>query len=159
MIIAGDFDVVPDERSNKGSLRTRYPHSPTMTSASTTSHLADAIHREAPETPIVAQVSAHVPGKGVSPIPSLFSGRTAEPLSSDEIKASAEFLATAIERVRDDGFSGAQLHGARGGLFCRFLSPFSNTRQDTCGVLRSGGPASPPRSSRRRGLTWATSLS
>ena len=100
--------------------------------------LADAVHREAPGTSIIAQVSAHVPGKGVSPVPSPFSGRAPEPLSPDEIKALVAFFATAIEGVRDDGFDGAQLHAAHGGLLCRFLSPYSNKRHDSYGGSSEG---------------------
>jgi 2,4-dienoyl-CoA reductase-like NADH-dependent reductase (Old Yellow Enzyme family) len=134
MIIVGDFDVVP-----KQALEMRLD--PNSASAFTYDdvrirdfpRLADAVHHEAPGTSIIAQVSAHVPGKGVSPVPSPFSGKAPAPLSPGEIKALVEFFGTAIEGVRDDGFDGAQLHAAHGGLLCRFLSPYSNRRQDAYG--------------------------
>ena len=139
LIIVGDFDVVPRRALEQGL-------APNLASAFTYDdvrigdfpRLADAVHHEVPGTPIIAQVSAHVPGKGASPVPSPFSGRAPEPLSPGEIKALVEFFSTAIEGIRDDGFDGAQLHAAHGGLLCRFLSPYSNRRQDSYGGSSEG---------------------
>ena len=75
MIIVGDFGVVPKQALEMGL-------DPNSASAFTYddvrvndfARLADAVHHEAPGTPIIAQVSAHVPGKGVSPVRSPLSG-------------------------------------------------------------------------------------
>jgi 2,4-dienoyl-CoA reductase-like NADH-dependent reductase (Old Yellow Enzyme family) len=134
LIVVGDFNVVPRRALGNGL-------TPNSASAFTYEDvriddfplLAGAVHRESPETPIIAQVSADVPGKGVSAVPSPFSGSAPEPLAQGEIKALAGFFATAIEGVREDGFDGVQLHAAHGGLLCRFLSPYSNRRRDPYG--------------------------
>lgn len=134
MIVVGDFDVVSDRALEQGLDTDSAPaFSYDDVRINGFPRLADAVHREAPGTPIIAQVSAHVPGKGVSPVPSPFSGKAPEPLSPGEIEALVEFFATAIEGVRDDGFDGVQLHAAHGGLLCRFLSPYSNKRRDAYG--------------------------
>ena len=139
MIIVGDFGVVPShalERELAPNSASAFTYDDVR--INDFARLADAVHHEAPGTPIIAQVSAHVPGKGVSSVPSPFTGRAPEPLSPREIKALGEFFATAIEGVRDDGFNGAQLHAAHGGLLCRFLSPYSNRRRDTYGRSSEG---------------------
>ena len=155
LIIVGDFAVVPSRALEQGLA----PDSASMFTyndvrISDFPRLADAVHHEAPGTPIIAQVSAYVPDKGVSPAPSPSGGRALELLSPDEIEALVEFLATAVEGVRDDDFDGVQLHAAHGGLLCRLLSTYSKKRQDAYGGS-SEARTRFSRSSMRHGRAWA----
>ncbi len=134
MLIVGDFDAIPGWAGKRG-LTASEPDSYNYGDVRIEgfSRLANVVHEEEAAVAVVAQVGVHVPGKAVSAIPSPFTGRIPEALSATEIEAMAECLAVAIEGVRDDGFDGVQLHAAHGGLLCRFLSPYSNRRNDAYG--------------------------
>ncbi|MBI5592537.1 MAG: NADH:flavin oxidoreductase [Deltaproteobacteria bacterium] len=54
-------------------------------------------------------------------------------LSEDEINQIIDNFVSAIVRVKQAGFDGAQLHLAHGYLLCEFLSPHSNQRKDHWG--------------------------
>jgi len=54
-------------------------------------------------------------------------------LSEDEIEEIIENFIRAIERAKEAGFDGVQLHGAHGYLLSEFLSPHTNRRRDRWG--------------------------
>jgi 2,4-dienoyl-CoA reductase-like NADH-dependent reductase (Old Yellow Enzyme family) len=139
MIIVGDFNVVPRDACEPGLADSRPDRcSYDDVRIAGFPRLADAVHGEDPDVRIVAQVTAHVPGKGVSAVRSPLTGRAPEPLTATEIGTMVEYIAIAIEGIRDDGFDAAQLHAAHGSLLCRFLSPYSNRRDDEYGGSPEG---------------------
>lgn len=61
--------------------------------------------------------------------------QTPRALTIDEIEEIVDSFASAIQRAREVGFDGVQLHAAHGWLLSSFLSPHTNKRED-----RYGGP-------------------
>jgi 2,4-dienoyl-CoA reductase-like NADH-dependent reductase (Old Yellow Enzyme family) len=68
-----------------------------------------------------------------SEIPDVMFGRTPRKLSLEEIHEIIESFALAIQRVKEAGFDGVQLHAAHGWLLSSFLSPHTNRRDDAYG--------------------------
>jgi 2,4-dienoyl-CoA reductase-like NADH-dependent reductase (Old Yellow Enzyme family) len=81
----------------------------------------------------VAHLSGEYPGVGPSDVPSPFRGTKLKPLSTKQIQAIVHCFIQAVAGVKDDGFDGVQLHAAHGGLLSRFLSPYTNRREDEYG--------------------------
>ena len=131
-IITGDFPVVPE-----GMLRREPPAgAPFSYEGARIERLADLpemVHRVAPGCKIVAQLSRGAPGPGPSNVPSPFGADPFKPLSLDEIAATVELFAQGAMAMKSAGFDGVQLHAAHGGLLSRFVSPYSNRRQDQYG--------------------------
>jgi 2,4-dienoyl-CoA reductase-like NADH-dependent reductase (Old Yellow Enzyme family) len=69
------------------------------------------------------------PSKGKYPLFSSF----ARELNDNEIYGIINSFASAVERSKEAGFSGVQLHAAHGYLLHQFLSPHLNTRTDRWG--------------------------
>jgi len=59
-------------------------------------------------------------------------------LPEDEIEEIIENFIRAIERAKEAGFDGVQLHGAHGYLLSEFLSPHTNRRKDRWGRSTEG---------------------
>jgi 2,4-dienoyl-CoA reductase-like NADH-dependent reductase (Old Yellow Enzyme family) len=53
--------------------------------------------------------------------------------STEEVEASIEAFIVAAERAQQAGFDGVELHGAHSYLFCQYLSPELNHRDDQFG--------------------------
>ncbi len=70
---------------------------------------------------------------GVSNQPDALSWVVPHVLGADEISEIIDAFAAGARRLKDCGFSGAELHGAHGYLITQFLSPWSNTRDDEYG--------------------------
>jgi len=70
---------------------------------------------------------------GVSNQPDALSWVVPHVLENDEISEIVDAFAAGARRLKDCGFSGAELHGAHGYLITQFLSPWSNTRDDDYG--------------------------
>ena len=70
---------------------------------------------------------------GPSEVSSPILRKKAKALSIDEIKKIVNCYSDAIERVKNAGFDGVQLHGAHGWLLSSFLSPYTNCRHDQYG--------------------------
>ena len=70
---------------------------------------------------------------GVSNQPDALSWVVPHVLGPDEIPEIVEAFAAGARRLKNCGFSGAELHGAHGYLITQFLSPWSNTRDDEYG--------------------------
>jgi 2,4-dienoyl-CoA reductase-like NADH-dependent reductase (Old Yellow Enzyme family) len=132
LIITGDFSVVPEgmlDELKSGHRKMSYAD----VRIDGFGRLAEKVHRSAPRCKIVAQLSGEYPGVGPSDIPSPFRRTKLKPLSTEGIQAIVDCFIEAIAGVRDDGFDGTQLHAAHGGLLSRFLSPYTNRRQDEYG--------------------------
>jgi 2,4-dienoyl-CoA reductase-like NADH-dependent reductase (Old Yellow Enzyme family) len=132
LIITGDFSVIPKgilDEVKSGGRRMSYADVKIEGFA----NLAKKVHATAPRCKILAQLSGEYPGVGPSDIPSPFRGTKLKPLSTEQIRAIVNCFIQAIAGVKDDGFDGVQLHAAHGGLLSRFLSPYTNRREDEHG--------------------------
>jgi 2,4-dienoyl-CoA reductase-like NADH-dependent reductase (Old Yellow Enzyme family) len=132
LIITGDFSVVPE-----GILDGLKSDHRKMSYADVRiegfGRLAEKIHTTAPHCKIIAQLSGEYPGVAPSDILTPFRGTKLKSLSTDQIHVIVDCFIQAIAGVKDDGFDGVQLHAAHGGLLSRFLSPYTNHRQDEYG--------------------------
>ena len=129
LIITGDFTVLPDGFFDQPSRHVAYGD----VRIDGYARLPEVVHHTSPDCRIVAQVSAEYPGVGPSDVPSPFSSDHTRPLSTPEVRRIAEGFAVVTAGLRDEGFDGVQLHAAHGGMLSRFLSPYSNRRQDEYG--------------------------
>ncbi len=100
--------------------------------------MARAVHAANPDCKIVAQLEVGYLDAGPSPIAAPFSDQPVRALSADEIEQIIACFVDAIVDVQGCGFDGAQLHAAHGGLLSRFLSPYSNRREDGWGGAGEG---------------------
>jgi 2,4-dienoyl-CoA reductase-like NADH-dependent reductase (Old Yellow Enzyme family) len=95
--------------------------------------MARVVRQSSPNCKIVAQLEVGYLESGPSPMPTSFSNKHIRALSVDEIEQIVACFVTAITDMQDAGFDGIQLHAAHGGLLSRFLSPYTNQRQDSFG--------------------------
>ncbi|MCG3216625.1 MAG: NADH:flavin oxidoreductase [Candidatus Heimdallarchaeota archaeon] len=82
---------------------------------------------------IVAQLENGNIAAKPSDVRSPFSKRKLRILNQEEISDIVDCFVEAIIDVKETGFDGVQLHAAHGGLLSRFLSSYSNRRDDTYG--------------------------
>jgi 2,4-dienoyl-CoA reductase-like NADH-dependent reductase (Old Yellow Enzyme family) len=132
LIITGDFSVVPPGLLDEGVSGERGCTYDGMRIEGF-ERLPQEVRAVAPSCKIVAQISGGYPGAGPSDIPSPFTRERTRPLSKDEIGTTVQCFVTAIAGLKEDGFDGVQLHAAHGGMLSRFLSPYTNRRQDEYG--------------------------
>ncbi|MFW9871185.1 MAG: NADH:flavin oxidoreductase [Candidatus Thorarchaeota archaeon] len=94
--------------------------------------IVKAVH-SSNECPIVAQIENGnlnaMPSDYISP----FSGRKFKSLSDEQISDIIHCYVEAIVDMMHSGFDGVQLHAAHGSLLSRFLSPYTNQRNDEYG--------------------------
>lgn len=95
--------------------------------------MARAVHQARQDCKIIAQLEVGYLDAGPSCMPTPFSEEPVRELSTDEIQQIIASFVDAIVDMREAGFDGIQLHAAHGGLLSRFLSPYSNQRQDEYG--------------------------
>jgi 2,4-dienoyl-CoA reductase-like NADH-dependent reductase (Old Yellow Enzyme family) len=95
--------------------------------------IARIVHQARPGCRIIAQLEVGYLEAGPSSIPSPFSNVPVRALSLEEIEQVVDCFVDAISDMRDSGYDGIQLHAAHGGLLSRFLSPYTNLRQDDFG--------------------------
>jgi 2,4-dienoyl-CoA reductase-like NADH-dependent reductase (Old Yellow Enzyme family) len=129
LIITGDFPTVPEGMFDDSGK----PYSYDDVRIEGLGKLADVVHSAAPRCKIVAQLSGEYRGAAPSDIPSPYTTERDRPLSTEEVRAIAACLAEGIVRMKEEGFDGAQLHAAHGGLLSKFLSPYTNRRDDEYG--------------------------
>ncbi len=133
LIITGDFSVVPAGLLDSGDDATM---SYDDVRIARYGELVDIVHTAGTGCKIIAQISADYPGVAPSAVPSPYTTELDCPLSVAQIKAIVNCFVEVIAGLCAEGFDGVQLHAAHGGLLSRFLSPFTNRRQD-----HYGGPA------------------
>jgi 2,4-dienoyl-CoA reductase-like NADH-dependent reductase (Old Yellow Enzyme family) len=132
LIVTGDFSVVPEGMLDElKSSHRKMSYSDVRIDGF--SRLAQKVHTSESSCMIVAQISGEYPGVAPSDIPSPFRSTALKPLSAEKIQVIVDCFIQAIAGVKDDGFDGVQLHAAHGGLLSRFLSPYTNRRQDEYG--------------------------
>lgn len=132
LIITGDFSVVPEgmlDELKSGHRKMSYAD----VRIEGFDRLAEKVRRSAPRCKIVAQLSGEYPNVGPSDIPSPFRRTKLKPLSTEEIGAIVDCFIQAIAGVKEDGFDGVQLHAAHGAQLSRFLSSYTNHREDEYG--------------------------
>jgi 2,4-dienoyl-CoA reductase-like NADH-dependent reductase (Old Yellow Enzyme family) len=95
--------------------------------------LSRVVHQARPDCKIIAQLEVGYLDAAPSSIPSPFSDGLARALGLGEIEQVVDCFVDAIFDMRETGFDGVQLHAAHGGLLSRFLSPYTNRRQDNFG--------------------------
>lgn len=95
--------------------------------------MPEVVRRSGTRSKIVAQLENGVLTKGPSAVTSPFRRRAGKPLSIPEIQTVIDCFVEAIYWMREEGFDGVQLHAAHGSLLSRFLSPYTNRRQDEYG--------------------------
>jgi len=132
LIITGDFPTVPEGLFDDADK----PYSYEDVRIAGLGKLADVVHSAAPHCKIVAQLSGDYFGAAPSDIPSPYTTERDRPLSTKEVRTIATCLAEGIFRMKEEGFDGVQLHAAHGGMLSKFLSPYTNRRDD-----KYGGPA------------------
>jgi len=128
-IVTGDFSVLPEDFLDHAERSFSYDD----VRISGYSRLPEVVHRTAPGCRILSQLSAEYPGVGPSDIPSPFTTDSIRTLSSEDIRRIVECFVEVISCIRHEGFDGVQLHAAHGGMLSRFLSPYSNRRDDHYG--------------------------
>ncbi len=129
LILTGDFPTVPEGMFDDSGK----PYSYDDIRIEGLGKLADVVHSSAPRCKIVAQLTGEYPGAAPSDIPSPYTTKRKRPLSTKEVRTIAACLAEGIVRMKEEGFDGAQLHAAHGGLLSKFLSPYTNRRDDEYG--------------------------
>lgn len=95
--------------------------------------MPQVVHQTRQECKIIAQLEVGFVDAGPSSIPSPFSNQAVRELSPEEIEQIIACFVDAILDMRACGFDGVQLHAAHGGLLSRFLSPYTNRREDEYG--------------------------
>ena len=95
--------------------------------------MAQVVHQARGECKIIAQLEVGFIDAGPSSIPSPFSSQPVRELSPEEIEQIISCFVAAISDMQASGFDGVQLHAAHGGLLSRFLSPYTNRREDDFG--------------------------
>jgi len=95
--------------------------------------MAEAIHQARSDCKVIAQLEVGYVDAGPSSISSPFSNEPVRELSLDEIEQIIVCFVDAITDMWNSGFDGVQLHAAHGGLLSRFLSPYTNRREDDFG--------------------------
>ena len=92
--------------------------------------LAEIVHQARSDCKVVAQLEVGYIDAGPSSVSSPFSSEPVRKLSLEEIEQIIACFVDAIVDMRDSGFDGVQLHAAHGGLLSKFLSPYTNRRED-----------------------------
>jgi len=132
LLITGDFSVIPEGALEPGTQASAAPSYEQVRIAGF-ERLAEAVHLAKSGCKIVAQISGDYWGVAPSVVPSPFGPELPRPLELHEIVSIVERFAVAIAGVKADGFDGAELHAAHGGLLSRFLSSWANRRNDEYG--------------------------
>jgi len=95
--------------------------------------LAAAVHASGSGCKVVAQLEVGTVNAGPSDVPSPFRKGRLRPLATEEIRQIVDCFVEATVSVKEAGFDGVQYHAAHGGLLSRFLSPYTNRRDDEYG--------------------------
>jgi len=95
--------------------------------------LAEVVHSSAPDCSIIAQVENGSLNAMPSEITSPISKKRFRQLTVEEIDEIVNCYVEAIEGMQKAGFDGVQLHAAHMSLLSRFLSPYTNRRNDIYG--------------------------
>jgi 2,4-dienoyl-CoA reductase-like NADH-dependent reductase (Old Yellow Enzyme family) len=132
LIITGDFQAIPGgwlDKPEPLSIGDSYER----VRVKGLSGLVKAVKTAAPDCKVISQISAHVRGFAPSAVQSPLTGRMSVRLSKKHIKIVVRCVINTIVGLKNEGFDGVQIHAAHGGMMSRFLSPYSNRREDEHG--------------------------
>lgn len=132
MIITGGFPVVEKEMLGSGDSDEGI-RSYGDIAVEGIDRLVEGVHRSGSGCRVVAQLENGYLGAGPSEIASPFRKRPVRALRAEDISKIVECFIDATIGMRECGCDGVQLHAAHGGLLSRFLSPYTNRRNDQYG--------------------------
>jgi 2,4-dienoyl-CoA reductase-like NADH-dependent reductase (Old Yellow Enzyme family) len=95
--------------------------------------LAEIIHQARSDCKVIAQLEVGYVDAGPSSMSTPFSNEPVKELSLEEIEQIVGCFVDAITDMQASGFDGVQLHAAHGGFLSKFLSPYTNRREDDFG--------------------------
>jgi 2,4-dienoyl-CoA reductase-like NADH-dependent reductase (Old Yellow Enzyme family) len=95
--------------------------------------MAQVVHQARPDCKIIAQLEVGSIDAVPTSLPTPFSTEPPRTLLLEEIQQIITCFVDAVIDMCASGFDGVQLHAAHGGLLSRFLSPYTNQRQDEFG--------------------------
>jgi 2,4-dienoyl-CoA reductase-like NADH-dependent reductase (Old Yellow Enzyme family) len=131
LIISGGFPVFQEQkRTNKSKKWIKWYSDLRVHGIE---QIPSVVHESEYECKIVAQIENGNLSASPSVIVSPFLRRKKRRLTLDEIDDIIECFIAAIIDMQKAGFDGVQLHAAHGGLLSRFLSPYTNRRNDSFG--------------------------
>lgn len=131
LIITGDFSVVPPNFLDENIGTESFSYETVKINGF--GKLVDTVRRASHHCKIIAQLSGDYPGIGPSAVPSPYTIDQDQPLSVEQIRLLVKCFVETIYGIQREGFDGIQLHAAHGGLLSKFLSPYTNLRQDQYG--------------------------
>ncbi len=131
LIITGGFPVFREAVPNDGS--GKWISTYTDLRVEGIERMAQVVHASRTECSIIAQLENGNLNAKPSVIDSPYSRRKVRPLTLEEIGDIVDCFVEAIVDIKKAGFDGVQLHAAHGGLLSRFLSPYTNRRDDAYG--------------------------
>jgi 2,4-dienoyl-CoA reductase-like NADH-dependent reductase (Old Yellow Enzyme family) len=132
LIITGDFTVIP-----KGALNIEEVPNKEISYNDVRIEgydlMINEVRKVAPDCKIISQISGVYPRVAPSDVPSPYTLKKNNVLTVQQIKIMIQCFIESIVGLKNDGFDGVQIHAAHGGLICRFLSPYTNRRDDEYG--------------------------
>ena len=131
LIITGGFPVFQEQVANDGS--NKWISNYTDLRVKGIEEMPRIVHSSRQECRIIAQLENGNLTARPSVINSPHSRRKLRPLTLEEISDIIDCFVEAIVDMKKTGFDGVQLHAAHGGLLSRFLSPYTNRRNDAYG--------------------------
>ena len=131
LIITGGFPVFQEQVVNDGS--NKWISNYTDLRVKGIEKMPQIVHNSRQECRIIAQLENGNLTARPSVISSPHSKRKLRQLTLEEISDIVDCFVDAIVDMKKTGFDGVQLHMAHGGLLSRFLSPYTNRRNDVYG--------------------------
>jgi 2,4-dienoyl-CoA reductase-like NADH-dependent reductase (Old Yellow Enzyme family) len=131
LIITGGFPVFQEQVPNDSSGKWLLTYADLRVNG--IQHMAHLVHTSSQNCRIIAQLENGDLNARPSVIESPYSRRKLRPLTVEEISDIIDCFVEAIVDMKKAGFDGVQLHAAHGGLLSRFLSPYTNRRNDAYG--------------------------
>ncbi|MHA2272907.1 MAG: NADH:flavin oxidoreductase [Candidatus Hodarchaeales archaeon] len=131
LIITGGFPVFQEQGLNDSSGKWLSTYADLRVYG--IERMAHLVHASSQNCRIIAQLENGDLSARPSVIKSPFSRRKLRPLTVEEISDIIDCFVEGIVDMKQAGFDGVQLHAAHGGLLSRFLSPYTNRRNDAYG--------------------------
>jgi 2,4-dienoyl-CoA reductase-like NADH-dependent reductase (Old Yellow Enzyme family) len=132
LIITGDTPVIPEHMlDDRGQVLKDFTFDDVRIEG--LDRLVDVVRSASPQCKLIAQISGAWTGVRPSDVPTAFDHGKMQILTAREIEMIIGGLAEGIVQMKALGFDGVQLHCAHGYLLSRFLSPYSNRREDQYG--------------------------